>query len=163
MTLSTAIKEYNDTEFLRYLQEEIENKGRQGELMEMMTCHEIQYTSLQMALIYQKSKEAIFKMMDIGGIELIMMNDQYDETALHCACETENISIEIISKMLEMGGRELLMMNGQYGTALHCACKHRNENISMEIISKMLEMGGRELLMRNEYGYTALHALCMSK
>ena len=112
---------------------------------------DIQCSSLQLAIDHQKLKEVIFRMMDIGGMELMMMNDQYGKTALHWACENENISMEIISKMLEMGGRELLMMDDQFGiSALHCACE--NKNISMEmILEQLLEVGGRELLIINDY------------
>ena len=151
MNLSTRIEEYNDTELLRYLEEDIENQGRQDELMQMMTCRdpnndskEIQCTSLQLALNNQKLKKAIFRMMKIGGRQLVMMNDEHGNTSLHYACQHENPSMETISVLLEMGGRELVLMwnNGRYGytTALHCACE--NENISMEIISQLLQMGG---------------------
>ena len=153
--LSTAIAEYDDDiKLLCYLQEEVENKGRQEELMEMIkwdhpdkTGIKIKCTYLQLALRYQKSrKKVIFKIMDMGGRELVMKKGQNGDTALHCACKDKNVPTEVISKMLEMGGRELLMMNDEDGTsALHYAC--RNDNVSREIISMLLEMGGRELLI----------------
>ena len=158
MSLSTAIEQYGDTKLLHYLQEEIENHGTRKEegpnkLIQMMKWHDpdinidIQCTSLQLALSYQKSKKVIYKMIDIGGKQLAMMKDEIGNTTLHYACKEKNISMEIISKLLEMGGKELLMMNDCNGnTALHNACQ--NENASMEIISKLFEIGERGLLMK---------------
>ena len=105
MKLSTAIIEYDDTELLRYLQEEIENQGRQEELMQMITRRTTnrKTSSLQMALNYKKSKEVIFKIMEMGGRELLMKIDGYGYTALYYACYNElDVSMEIISKMLEI-------------------------------------------------------------
>ena len=88
--LSTAIQEYNDDELLRYLQVEIENQGRQEELMEMMTWHNPDTekvencTSLQLALNYEKSNKVISKIINIGGRELLMMINGFGYTALHC-------------------------------------------------------------------------------
>ena len=90
MKLSTAIAEYEDVQLLRYLQEEIvENKeGRQEELMQMMTWQDSKCTSLQFALHHHKSKKVIFKMMDIGGKELLMMNSEDGNSALHTVNES---------------------------------------------------------------------------
>ena len=81
-------------------------------------------TALHCACAYgneNASMEIISKLLEIGGRELLMMNEDR-KTALHCACENKNVLMEIISKMLEMGGRELFMMkSAYYGTALHCA------------------------------------------
>jgi len=100
-----------------------------------------------------------------GGRELIKtFTNGYGQTALHCACRNENISLDIISKLLEVGGRDLLMMTDQYygHTALHHACKYKN--ITLDIISKLLDVGGRELLMMTGFnGRTALHEACLNK
>ena len=104
--------------------------------------------------------QLISKLVEIGGRDLVMMNS-YNGTALHSACDYENISLEIISKLIEIGGRELVMTNCKFGTALHSACE--NKNTSLEIISKLIKVGGRELvLMKCEHG-TALLSACKNK
>ena len=73
------------------------------------------------------SMEIILRMLEMGGKELLMMNDGGNNTVLHWACINENASMEIISKLLEMGGREMLMMNHSYygNTALHTASDNK--------------------------------------
>ena len=157
--LFKVIKEYDDTQLLHYLHEEIENKGNQEELMQMMTWNNtdsedqdqdaefIQCSSLQFALYDHKSNQVIFKMMDVGGRELIMKENPRKYTALHDICGSKNPSLDIITKLIEMGGKELVMLsNNQLGeSALHIACQ--NKIPSMDVISKLIKIGGRELVM----------------
>ena len=176
MKLSEVILEYDDDRLIRYLQEEIENKGKQKEVMQMMKWlydpdhDEKPCTLLQFALYHNKSKEVIFKLIEIGGRELINVKHIEGSSALFAACENENPSLDIVLKLINVGGRELVMMRDTCaffaggGSVLHTAC--RNKNISLEIISKLIEVGGRELVMMKDTGNifgpeeTALHIAC---
>ena len=84
-------------------------------------------------------------MIEIGGKQLVMKNNNNGETALHNVCKNnkKDVSVDIVvSKMLKVGGKQLVMKNNYYGeTALHSACE--NENVSVGIVSKMLEVGRR--------------------
>ena len=166
MTLYKAIREYDDIQLLRCLQDGIKNNKKrfqQDVLMQTMKWkqpdhHQYKdYTSLQLVFHHNRSKEVILKMIDIGGKQLVMKTNHNGETALHTAAENENVSVDTISKLIKVGGRELLKMKNQDGdTPLHCACK--NENVSIDIVSKLIKVGGRELLMmKNHDGDTALH------
>ena len=85
------------------------------------------YTSLHQAFDNNELTEVIFKMIEIGGKEMVMETDYYGYTTLEraCLCNNENALVEIISKLLEVGGRELLMTKGRfYGdTALHAIAR----------------------------------------
>ena len=75
MTIHEAIQEYHDNELLHYLQEEfVENNEKHKEVMQMYPHdtggHRISSSSLQLTLELDKSKEVIFKLIDIGGFEL---------------------------------------------------------------------------------------------
>ena len=172
MELSQAIRELDDEDLLEYIQEEIENKGKQKDLMELIvwdpnSCARkaMAYTSLQMVLYHGRCKKIIFKLIELGGRELVMMKSSHGENVLKKACESKNASLDIISKLIEVGGRELLVRvneNSTGETALHKACW--NEYFTLEGIIKLIEAGGKELVMMSTHycEYTALHYACMS-
>ena len=156
-----VIRDYNDAELLQCLQV-IKNEGNNEKVMQMCVidngCYRYNGTALMLALNLNKSMEAVFKLIEIGGKELVMMMDRnYGETALHYACGHKNMSVDIVTKLVEIGGQELIMMKDNYGrTALQYACGNRN--VSLKIVSKLIEEGGLELLMvKDNYGGTALH------
>ena len=153
MSLSNAIREYdNNDELLRYLEEEIICPGKKEEVMQEMEYDnpvngtKTWGTPLHLALDYNKPKEVIFKLVDIGGQELVMtIGDKGTPLHSHVGCWNKDASLDIISKLLAVGGRKLLMVEHDYErTALHHACW--NINASLNIISKLIEVGGRELL-----------------
>ena len=164
MKLSEAIQKYDNGQLLHYLQKKIKNKEMHKEVMQIMKwsdpIRERSCTSLQLALYHNKSKEVIYKLIDIGGRELVMVKNSQGETALHKACMNNNVSLDVISKLIQVGGRELVMVNClNAGTALRLACM--NKNVSLDVISKLIEVGGRELVMvKGRHGYTALHFAC---
>ena len=101
------------------------------------------YTALHRACQQNEnvSVKIISKLLDVGGRELLMMNDKNGYTALWywgVLCENENVlSAEIVSNFLEVGGKELVMMTDQYKfTVLHHVCKNRN--VSVDVVSKLL-------------------------
>lgn len=67
-----------------------------------------------LALIHNKSEEVIFKLMELGGRELIMKMDSNGKNILHFACINKNISLDAISKFIQIGGRELVMMTDKH-------------------------------------------------
>ena len=162
-----AIKKYNNnTELLQYLQT-IQNEQKHKCVMQTsFRC----VTTLMLAIKRPKSKKVVFKLIEIGGRELVMMKENFGTTALHCACTHKHTSLEIISKLIELGGKELVMERDTIGqTALHYLCMNKivsmdeskNKNISMDVLSKLLEVGGRELVMaQSTYNHTALHYAC---
>ena len=106
MELSQAIRELDDEDLLEYIQEEIENKGKQKDLMELIvwdpnSCARkaMAYTSLQMVLYHGRCKKIIFKLIELGGRELVMMKSSHGENVLKKACESKNASLDIISKL----------------------------------------------------------------
>ena len=81
----------NDNQLLRYLQNENEGLTRIL-LMQMMTLryhddynckYPLRCTSLQLSLHRKRSKEVIFKMIDIAGKQLVMKTSINGWTALH--------------------------------------------------------------------------------
>ena len=163
MRLSQAIIEYQDDKLLEYLQDKIENEEIHGEVMQMCGFQEgILYTPLQLAFKLNKSMEVILKLIDIGGTDMVMIDES--RSALHWTCMDSNISnYNAISKLLEIGGKELVLIKDREGeTALHWAL--RNKNLSIDVISKLLEVGGKELvLVDNKKGETALHCACQNR
>ena len=168
LTIQEVINDHSDDYLLQYLQE-IENEGNYEKVMQKCSFDDgfmcaVDCTSLVMVLNQhqQKSEQAILKLINIGGKELVLANTAMHGSVLHDAIENE-MSLDIVTKLIEVGGKELLTTIDEYGkTALHVACKHGNK--LMHIVSKLIELGGRELIMINgDYGRTALHCLCEIK
>ena len=205
LSIGEAIERYDNAKFLLYLQEEIEKKEKRKEVMNMCTwydvdkfcdggfcCLETSCSSLQMALLCNKSEEAISKLMDIGGRQLLMKTGNDEVTVLHYMCKNKSPPVDVISnifvmggrgkitekspyenlstrnsvilKMVKIGGRELVMEKTARGdTALHIACWNK-KNTSLDIISKLIKVGGMELVMeKSDDGDTALHCVCYNK
>ena len=154
MNLAEAIHDYDDTQLLGYLEEEIANRGNYGGLLCIL---------LQQALSEGRSITVIFKLMDMGGSELVKKRNEIGETALHFACMAKySPSLHVISRLIELGGgREMVMLSNECDqTALHYACMN-SKNVSLDIISKLIEIGGRELVMKKEInGFTSLYCAC---
>ena len=168
--LLDAVRLYPDDRLLTYLQNEIVKEEKNQELMNRIKCKnpksgkQLEFgTALQMALYFGRSKEVIFKIIEIGGKYLVMINNKFGDTVLHTAFENEKTSAEVALKLIDLGGRELVIASNQYGkTALHNACE--NKNASVDAISKLIEVGGKELVMVNSpEGFTALNVACKSE
>ena len=121
----------SDNRLLRYLRNENKTKTK-IELMQMSTLRYHDYfckktcTSLQSSLHRKRSKEVIFKMIDIAGKQLVMKTSINGWTALHTACHLESVSLDIVSKLIMVGGKELVMMKNVYGeTVLHWAFRKK--------------------------------------
>ena len=89
---------------------EIKEQGNKKELMKMIKWNEKENCmSLQLAIHLNRSKKVIFKIINIGGKELVVKTNNYRYTALHRTCmNSDYVSVDVISKLLEVGGRELL-------------------------------------------------------
>ena len=87
-TINEAIQEYSDSNLLQYLQEKIEEGGRDDKEEVMQMCsyyrNKFECTPLQLALQLDKSLvEEVYVIMDMGGRELVRKKDKYGRTALH--------------------------------------------------------------------------------
>lgn len=141
----------NDYEILQYLDEDVQVKGRNHILMER---HE--YSALQEALRCKRSRVVIYKLIEVGGRELVMANDSLGQSTMYTAIMNK-ASNEIISKLIEVGGRELVMETYFYGeTTLHTACANQT---SIDIISKLVDVGGRELVMKTYIKVDLMHCI----
>ena len=155
-----AIRKYNNSDLLQYLQD-IENEGNHKHVIPTSTnniyTHNV--STLMLAIKLTKSQEVIFKLIHMGGKELVLWRHLNNTTALHYACRHKSPSLEVISKLIQVGGRDLVHARDVFAlTALHIACE--NKFMTLDIISKLLEAGGKELVMvNNQYG-TALHYAC---
>ena len=172
---SNIIRELrNDDEILQYLQEEIQMKGRQNELLLQKGVYRlvsedkfVKCNILHLSLKQGRSKAVLFKLIEIGGRELVMQKDGNGNSALQIVFKNDSyvqVPNEVVSKLIEIGGRELVMMRDDIGdTALHSACTMR-KGVPIQVLSKLLEIGGPEIVMvRDDDGDTALHYACVSQ
>ncbi len=107
--------------------------------------------------------EFMSTMIDIGGRNLVMLQDDNNNTALHYAfrywyrvpSKIMSKIVEVTMKIIELGGKELVMCRGSNNcTALFLALK----NAPVEVITRLIEVGGKELLMlKSKYDTTALY------
>ena len=168
-------KRVDDNEILRYL-EDIDNEGKNGTLMKRYEC-----SVLQEALIAERSKEVILKLIELGGRELVMKEDSDGVTAFQTACENK-ASADVLLALLEVGGEKLVKKTSfdfilrrytdanelllkfidvggrkciMYVDAFHLACRY---HVSKEVLLKLIEVGGVELIM--DKLDTGLHDAC---
>lgn len=144
----------NDNDLIRYLHDEIQMKGRHEELIQERSPKNSNV--LQFALQVKKSAKVIMKLIEIGGLNLVMGIDDDQCTALYYACMSR-YPAAVITKIIEVGGHELVMTKGtnRTNTVLHLTCAY---GASIEVIAKLIEIGGEELLLeKDETGHTALH------
>lgn len=158
MTIFNVIKQLHDNELLRYLHEEIEIKGKHEDVIQVNTdLSETRQepSTLQWVLILRKTAAVVLKLIEIGGKQLVMKKNNYEETVLHTLCR-HHAPIQIFVKLIEIGGQELVMAKSKNGhTALHYACMFK---APFDIFSKLVETGDQELVMQiNCCGSTALH------
>lgn len=153
MDFKQAMTKLDGEELLKYLHEDIFMKGKHEELMK--TDNEEQWTALMLALNEEKSTDVIFKLIEIGGKELLMKQDSTQNTVLHDACHC-NTPVEVILKLIEIGEKDLVLLKNDIGeTALTKSCEF---NPNIEVITKLIEVGGSDLVMaKNQNGETALH------
>ena len=105
--------------------------------------------------------EFISYILDIGGKDITMIQDEDGYTALHdlSCCASSSINLEVMKMMVEVGGQNLLTVQNEFGsTALHCHCDCLP---NLDMVKLMTEVGGLDMLMlQNNSGNTALHCLC---
>jgi len=132
---------------------------------------------LNQAMNMRAPLEIIYKMIDIGGKELLLKdyrnpNNSWNHcyTPLHNAFlfmyddedeefeELEESTLNVLRKLLEVGGRDLVMkrcaIKGR--TALHHAVYDDRFD---EVTKELIQLGGKELVMAKDIisGNTALH------
>ena len=158
MIIFEAIRDLDNNEFIKYLHEEIEIKGKQKDMMSLDDIGE--YTLLDLAIMYGKSADVMFKLIELGGEEFVRMKNIYGRTSLLTACSW-NVATEVIFKLIELGGQELVIGNTSDGTALHDLCRGEKR---FDVILKMIEIGRRELVIRKtDRGMTAFMIVCRYK
>ena len=167
----------SDDELLQYFHEEIQMQGRHDELLQQRSVYRIApninmfvgCNILHLSLKYGRSKAVLFKLIEIGGRELVMQKDGYGYNVLqiifqniHDTLHTQ-VPIEVVLELIEIGGREIVMERDSEGlTILHNLCTIQEAPI--EVVSKLLDIGGRELAMVGDNDNdTALHYACIVK
>jgi hypothetical protein len=116
-------------------------------------------TCLHQAFYRDPPDDIIKAMIDIGGKELVMKVDIYDDTVLNTAC-IKFASYDIIKTLIEVGGKDLVMAKNKCGyTALHWLCIAIKTHIkAAEKIKLILQAGDDTLLLsaKNIFGQTPL-------
>jgi ankyrin repeat protein len=118
--------------------------------------------------------EVFNRMVEVGGLELVLMTDRKSWTALHYVVESGRTRwprLDLVDKLLEIGGAELVMMTDQYGhTALHHALglgcfQFDGMSPSIDVVNRLLAVGGQQLVMISDsgLGQTVLHRICLNK
>ena len=171
MMISTAVREIeDDDELLQYIYEEFQVEERREEVMRQDSYTEAEDdgmlswpdngkgTVLHISLILKKSEAVVLKLIEIGGLELVMELDSYGNTSLHRALRYY-ASKEVLLKLIEIGGKDLIIKKDcDRLSTLHCACRY---DAPIEVVSKLVEIGGNETVMeKDNYEYTALHHAC---
>ena len=94
MTIEQVICGCNDDELFQYLQEIETNEANNEKVMQRCTFGDLYAvnmgcTTLLLALKLNKSMEVILKLIDIGGKELVIVENPYFGTALHLHADIE--------------------------------------------------------------------------
>ena len=119
-----------------------------------------EWTCLHHACCRDPPDDIINTMIDIGGMELVMMTDLNDCTVLQSACDY-GASYNIIKMLIEVGGKNLIMAKDENSgdTTLHCLCiAIKTHNKVAEKIKLILQVGDANLLLstKNCKGKTPL-------
>ena len=85
----------------------------------------------------------IIKVIEVGGKELLLKEDQDGNNALHDACKYV-AGVEVITKMIEVGGRDLLMKKNRFDMNPHHEACGFGANV--DVITKLIQEGGEEIL-----------------
>jgi hypothetical protein len=139
----------------RYLSSNAAEKEKKSNIM----YHEEDgWTCLHLACHRDAPDDIIGAMIDIGGTELVMKIDMYDNTVIHSAC-LNAASYDVIEILINVGGKDLVMAKNKYygNTALHDLCRWIDgDNYADEIIKVFLEVGDANLLLstKNHDGKT---------
>ena len=118
--------------------------------------------------------EIFNRIVEVGGIELLLMVDRKSWTVLHHVVESGRTRwprLDMIDKLLEIGGAELVLITDDYEhTALHHALglgcfQFDGMSPSLDIVNRLLAVGGRQLVMTSDSGLrqTVLHRICLNK
>ena len=150
MNLANAVHDYDDTQLLHYLDEEIVKRGNYDDLFQTYeTIHTIEKdngrvstmecTLLQKALNEGRSDTVIFKLMDMGGSKLVKQRNKEGYSVLHFAYMTKYTPpLHVISRLIEVGGGKEMVMATTYRiwvTALHTPCDY--DVVPFDIISEL--------------------------
>ena len=87
---------------------------------------------------YYDSDEVLFKLIEVGGRDLVMEVSTFDYASANYASD------EVLFKLIEVGGKELIMEKNltEYSkevvTSLYSACEHQ---ASSNLILKLIEVG----------------------
>lgn len=119
----------------------------------------------QTALHRTRSLEEATLLIEVGGVELVLIQDAYGRTALHTIFDfLDTDFMEIFHLLLDVGGEELVLMPDRDGkTALFYAFGNTmtEHDIHEQVVHDILEVGGRKLtLLTDRDGRTALHTAC---
>lgn len=112
-----------------------------------------------------KSLDVIYKLLSIGGKELLIQKTDDGENALHRACYCNGDIINIVNILIEFGGydedsdggngKEIVMEQNDNGcTSLHIACRMY---APLRVIKRLIDVGGKDILcVKNYNGYSPL-------
>ncbi len=128
-----------------------------GQLKNLLLLPESKYdasNSLQLASIRRAPGKIMYKIIDVGGIDLIR-----NENPLHWF--TFSWSTKLLMKIISIvGGRDIIFEKSISGcNALQCAL---SVEASHKVICKLVEIGGKDLIIdKDEKGRNSLHyAVC---
>ncbi len=117
---------------------------------------------------FEKGKEIVKLMIDIGGRELIMEKGNGGNSVLHSAVfGHRRAGFDIVREITRFGGKELLLQQDAFGNnILHSLCSHstyrQNITDNVGIIRYFVDVAGKDLILQqNNEGNTSMHLVCM--
>eukprot|EP00551_Chaetoceros_affinis_P008242 CAMPEP_0203667884 /NCGR_PEP_ID=MMETSP0090-20130426/4622_1 /ASSEMBLY_ACC=CAM_ASM_001088 /TAXON_ID=426623 /ORGANISM="Chaetoceros affinis, Strain CCMP159" /LENGTH=354 /DNA_ID=CAMNT_0050532163 /DNA_START=45 /DNA_END=1109 /DNA_ORIENTATION=- len=115
--------------------------------------------ALQRACYNNASIEVVSKLIEVGGIDIIMEQDGDGWNSLQYAIKY-GASIDVVSKLVEVGQKDVVMAkNNDGGTSLHVVCA-KDTSVGERLVDLLVRQGGADLLMeRDASDRTPLHLL----
>ena len=107
-------------------------------------CDDDVNTPLHLACLKGNVTDLIIKLVEIGGMDVILAENDYGDTPLHIASKTGNISV--IHLLIQAGGLDAIKAEADYGfNPLHRAC----QNGQIDAVRVLVESGGKDLIIAN--------------